>query len=941
MMRRRVFPAIVVAIILLLCACTQDDAMRGRTLSIALEGVAQPGARTILPDGYVQPTKFDVTLTAVEGNGETKEYQDLTLSGGSLTLSDVKLGTYTVSIDGKTDNDTTVMKGVGDAQLVVTPTSVTAVTVTMDVISDSGTGTIKVVFDWSAAKDNERLKSYLATNEGLTFKMYDVATGKELGSTDAIKGNETTSATMQFKHPATKEPIDVYYKLFSGDTLITDKLRMSTVYVYAGNTSVDDEGVIYLDESDFSWGVNVRNVTTAYDENSNVVVSWTNVKSMGKQIFDHVVVSYTPTSGGDTKTKTAYFDGKEASTYNTDNDFHFPADSTEGHVILDDLASNVEYDVSIQAWQKDSYVSANAKMTTVKGKVAVSSITPTTTSPISTTAGAEAFTLSWKLNNNASITDVTVTVKPSEDGAFDIGKPNDSTTSGSVSVKPLKAGSYTITVTPEDNEAISASYTVNTKLATPTSVTATDATDGIEVSWSAVADASSYIVTKYVGEVSRGTIPVAEGTSWKDTEIFSEKSYRYTVQAIYSGNKMLNSNESNKSNVIDVPKSAISVTIPDSDKDALKIEITSESGVLALYDDDDTLTFSVGEALQGCTYEWILNGFKLTEENTPSVTISRAKHGEEFFKNKTESGEQALMLKITKGSKTYSGYVSFYNVEVPETGVSISLPEGFDSYYNSTDKKYRVSSMVDESTVRTVTLTATVKPEGSASVTAVRYSSDNEEVATVNPSTGVVTFIENAYGDVTITATTVGGKTAKVTFEVYNPTVSSAVQLVNELNKQLNTILNQANKDFGGDWWTGSRYNISNQQAGKVVVRSAYGGWTPPEDIARLTIDALDYESGTIGTITIDADNLPIQIYYDTGAGGTGYLDTDSFSSISGSINIVLPYNQGNATVTYTSASASSGSYGVTFTKTLGYTPSSMTDDSISFGEVESKVYGN
>ncbi len=941
MMRRRLFPAIVVAIILLLCACSQDDAMRGRTLSIALEGVAQPGARTILPDGYVQPTKFDVTLTAVDGNGETKEYSGLTLSGGSLTLTDVKLGTYTVSIDGKSDDGTTVMKGVGNAQLVVTPTSVSPVTVTMDVISDSGTGTIKVVFDWSAAKDNKRLKSYLATDEGITFKMYKVGDDTTPLTAVTVKGADTTAtltATIDLAEAGGNE-FDVYYKLYSGNTLITDKLRMSTVHVYAGNTSVDDEGVIYLDDSDFSWGVNVRNVTSSYDENSDVVVSWKNVKSLGEQIFERVVVSYTPTKGGETKSKTAYFDGEEASTYNTDNDFHFPADSTEGHVILDNLTSNVDYDVSIQAWQKDGYVSANAKMTTVKGKVAVSSITPTSDSTVTTTAGADAFTLSWSLNDNASIT--AVTVEASEDGAFEIGEPNDSTTNGSVSVKPIKAGSYTITVTPEDNKAISTSYTINTKLATPTSVTATGETDGINVSWAAVDGASSYIVTKYVGDTLSGTTTVSDSTSWKDTEIFSEKSYSYTVHAIYSGDSNLNSAVSDKSNVIKVPKSAISVTIPENDKDALKIEITSESGVLALYDDDDTLTFSVGEELQGYTYEWILNDLKLTEENASSVKISRAKHGEDFFVNNTGSGKQELMLKITKGSKTYSGYVSFYNVEVPETGVSISLPEGFDSYYNSTDKKYRVSSMVDESTVRTVTLTATVKPEGSASVTAVRYSSDNEEVATVNPSTGVVTFIENAYGDVTITATTVGGKTAKVTFEVYNPTVSSAVQLVNELNKQLNTILNQANKDFGGDWWTGSRYNISNQQAGKVVVRSAYGGWTPPEDIARLTIDALDYESGTIGTITIDADNLPIQIYYDTGAGGTGYLDTDSFSSISGSINIVLPYNQGNATVTYTSASASSGSYGVTFTKTLGYTPSSMTDDSISFGEVESKVYGN
>lgn len=953
MMRRRLFPAIVVAIILLLCACSQDDAMRGRTVSIALEGVAQPGARTILPDGYVQPTKFDVTLTAVDGNGEkTKEYSGLPLSGGSLTLTDVKLGTYSVSIDGKTDDGTTVMKGVGNKNLVVTPTSVSSVTVTMDVISDSGTGTIKVVFDWTAAKDNARLKSYLATAEGITFKMYKVGDDTTPLAADTVKGADTTAtltATIDLAEAGGNE-FDVYYKLYSGNTLITDKLRMSTVHVYAGNTSVDDEGVIYLDDSDFSWGVNVRNVTSSYDENSDVVVSWKNVKSLGEQIFKRVVVSYTPTKGGETKSKTAYFDGEEASTYNTDNDFHFPADSTEGHVILDNLTSNVDYDVSIQAWQKDGYVSANAKMTTVTGKVAVTSITPTSETAISTTAGAEAFTLSWKLNDNASITGVTVTVEASEDEAFEIGEPNDSTTSGSVSVKPLKAGSYTITVTPEDNKAISTSYTVNTKLATPTGVTAADATDGIKVSWAAVDGASSYIVTKYVGGAASGTTATVEdGNSWKDTEIFSEKSYSYTVQAIYSGNKTLNSAVSQTSNVINVPKSAISVTIPDSDKDALKIEITSESGVLALYDDDDTLTFSVGEELQGYTYEWILNNKPLTTENASSVMISRAKHGEDFFVISTGSGEQELMLKITRNSKTYSGYVSFYNVEVPETGVSINLPADYENYKtiyeidNETITKYRVSSMVDASTVRTVRLTATVKSNETVLVTPVRYSSGNEKIATVNPSTGVVTFKENAYGDVTITATTIGGKTDTVTFEVYNPTVSSAVQLVNELNKQLNTILGQANKDFGGDWWPYEALGNpteKTQYSGKVVIKSASGLGGSPKDVARLTIKGLNYVAAGIGTITIDADNLPIEITYE-GDRLLGYNNENVFSKLSGSITVGLPDNQGNATVTYSSASASSGSYSVTFTKTLGYKPSNMTDESISFGEVESKVYGN
>ena len=945
MMRRRLFPAIVVAIILLLCACSQDDAMRGRTLSIALEGVAQPGARTILPDSYVQPTKFDVTLTADEGNGVTKTYKDLTLSAGSLTLTDVKLGTYTVLIDGKSDDGTTVMKGVGDPQLVVTPTTVSNVTVKMDVISNSGTGYIKVVFDWTAAKDNERLKSYLATAEGITFKMYKVGDDTTLLGEVTVKGADTTAtltATIDLAEAGGNE-FDVYYKLYSGNTLITDKLRMSTVHVYAGNTSVDDEGVIYLDDSDFSWGVNVRNVTSSYDENSDVVVSWKNVKSLGEQIFDHVVVSYTPTKGGKTKSKTAYFDEKEASTYNTDNDFHFPADSTEGHVILDDLESNVEYDVSIQAWQKDGYVSANAKMTTVTGKVAVTSITPTSETAISTTAGAEAFTLSWKLNDNASITDVTV--KASKDGAFEIGEPNDSTTSGSVSVKPIKAGSYTITVTPEDNKAISTSYTVNTKLATPTGVTAADATDGIKVSWAAVADASSYIVTKYVDDVENGTTTV-EGNSWKDTGVFSEKSYSYTVQAIYSSDSNLNSAVSDKSNVINVPKSAISVTIPESDKDALKIEITSESGVLALYDDDDTLTFSVGEELQGYTYEWILNGKTFTEENASSVKISRTAPGEEFFVNKTESGEQELMLKITKGSKTYSGYVSFYNVEVPETSVAINLPEGFGD-----EDKYRVSSMVDESTVRTVPLTATVGPDD-ASVKSVRYSSSNEGIATVNPSTGVVTFNENAYGDVTITATTVGGKTATVTFDVYNPTVTSALMLLNSVNTLMRQEFEAADTYFEKDWWGRGGSDLIGQSSNGTGIgfsfKNASGGLSNSRESGELTINVTNgVDISGIGTVKMATEGIIYLKARDNG-GVLGYSGDNALEAFgtgsSGILVIELPYKQGTVKIDYDNVVVNNGdtnrggSYFITSEQTLGYDMTKIDEVEILDGDDVTKV---
>lgn len=944
-MRRRLFPAIVVAIILLLCACSQDDAMRGRTLSIALEGVAQPGARTILPDSYVQPTKFDVTLTAKEGNGETRTYKDLPLSAGSLTLTDVKLGTYTVSIDGKTDDGTTVMQGKGDKPLEVTPTDVSSVTVTMDVVSDSGTGTIKVVFDWSAAKDNERLTSYLEFGQGLTFKMYDVATGKELGSTEVIKGSNKTSATLTATIDLVKEgknEFDVYYKLYSGETLITDKLRRSTAHVYAGNTSVDDEDEIIITDDDVSWGVNVRNAAWSYvkGDSTKIQISWNNVFSSGDQIFDHVVVSWQRQDGTDDKiSATAYFRGAEESV----GDFNFDADSETGSITISNLKSDVPYSVSIQAFQTNGMVSPDTVMDfTIQTKVIVDSIT-TTQSEFSTTAG-ESIDINWTVNpSEASITEVEIS---GTNEAFEVTSKDDSTVNGTAKVKVNKAGVNTLTVKSTDSDSsASAIYTVKAKLATPTGVKAEKQSEGILVSWNEVEGASGYRIEKFNGSKSKGTVEVSDRkTSWTDTNVFSSQSYHYTVTAY---NEVLNKDgftadsASAQTDVVTMPQSSISVVIPSSGS-KLEISITAKDDILALYE-DSSLTFSAvgedGTAIEGMKYAWYFNVEEDAFSTSATVEITKA-YEKEHFDTEQTSGVQTLKLEITtEDGMTYSGSVKFYNITTPEESIAITLPEG----YSDPDSVVRVASETYDETegkaiVRQIKLKTEFDPAEST-LKNVWYTSSDTKIATVS-SDGTVTFTNTRFGTVEITARSASGKTDTVTFDVYKPTVSSAVQLVNEVNKQLNIILHQADHDFEGDWWTGRSSKNSNQHAGKVVVRSAYGGWTPPEDIARLTIDALDYESGTIGTITIDADNLPIQIYYDTGAGGTGYLDKDSFSSISGSINIVLPYNQGNATVTYSSASASSGSYSVTFTKTLGYKPSNMTtNEPISFDDVESKVY--
>ena len=948
MMRRRLFPAIVVAIILLLCACSQDDAMRGRTLSIALEGVAEPGARTILPDGYVQPTKFDVTLTAKEGNGETRTYEDLTLSAGSLTLTDVKLGTYTVSIDGKSDDGTTVMKGVGNAPLVVTPTTVSNVTVTMDVISDSGTGYIKVVFDWSAAKDNERLTSYLDFGQGLTFKMYDVATGKELGSTEVIKGSNKTSATLTATIDlgiAGKNEFDVYYKLYSGETLITDKLRRSTAHVYAGNTSVDDEDEIIITDDDVSWGVNVRNAAWAYVEgdSTKIQISWDNVFSRGTQIFDHVVVSWQRQDGtGDKSSATAYFRGEEKNV----GDFNFDADSDSGSITISSLESDVPYSVSIQAFQTNGMVSPDTVTDfTIQTKVIVNSIT-TTQSEFSTTAG-ESIDINWTVNpSEASITAVEIS---GTNEAFEVTSKDDSTVNGSAKVKVNKAGVNTLTVKSFDpDSSASATYTVKAKLTTPTDVKAEKKSEGILVSWNAVEGAAGYSVQKYKnGSMDGEAVLVTNGTSWTDTNVFSSQSYHYTVTAY---NKALNKDgftadsASAETDAVPMPQSSISVVIPSSGS-KLEINITAKDDILALYE-DSSLTFSAvgedGTAIEGMKYAWYFNVEEDAFSTSATVEITKA-YEKEHFDTEQTSGVQTLKLEITtEDGMTYSGSVKFYNITTPEESIAITLPEG----YSDPDSVVRVASETYDETegkaiVRQIKLVTKFEPSEST-LKNVWYTSSDTGIATVS-SDGMVTFTNTKFGTVEITARSASGKTDTVTFDVYKPTVSSAVQLVEAVNARLYTILHDADNKFGKDWREDSSQmhyyadgqGEQNDSNYTIHVGSAHGGDLAP-DPGFLRLNMSEFNSTDIGKLALKTES---DITINCENESWGYLGVDHFSNINGTLVVSLPYNQGTMKISYYTCGEKSGTISFEFSSTiLGINGSDYNGQIIDYSSIQ-KVY--
>lgn len=952
MMRRRLFPAIVVAIILLLCACSQDDAMRGRTLSIALEGVAQPGARTILPDGYVQPTKFDVTLTAVDVNGETKTYQGLTLSGGSLTLSDVKLGIYTVSIDGKTDAGATVMKGVGDTNLVVTPTTVSNVTVTMDVISDSGTGTIKVVFDWSAAKDNERLTSYLDPGDGLTFKMYDVETGKELGSTEAIKGRGKTSATLTATIDLgneKKNEFDVYYKLYSGDTLITDKLRRSTAHVYAGNTSVDDEDEIIITDDDVSWGVNVRNASWSYvdGDSKKIQISWDNVFSRGTQIFDHVVVSWQRQDGtGDKSSATAYFHGAEESVGN----FNFATDSESGSITISNLESDVPYSVSIQAFQTNGMVSPDTVMDfTIQTKVIVDSITRTQ-SEFSTTAG-ESIDISWTVNpSDASITAVEIS---GTNEAFEVTSKDDSTVNGTAKVKVNKAGVNTLTVKSLDPDSNAyTTYTVKAKLATPTGVKAEKQSEGNLVSWNEVNDAVGYSIQKYKNGSEDGeAVLVTNGTSWTDKNVFSSQSYHYTVTAY---NEALNQDDfkadsaSAKTDAVTMPQSVISVDIPSSGS-KLEINITAKDGILALYE-DSSLTFSAvgedGTAIEGMEYAWYFNVEEDAFSTSATVEITKA-YEKEHFDTEQTSGVQTLKLEITtEDGMTYSGSVNFYNITTPEKSIAITLPEG----YSDPDSVVRVASETYDETegkaiVRQIKLKTVFDPADST-LKNVWYTSSDTDIATVS-SDGTVTFTNTKFGTVEITAKSASGKTDTVTFDVYKPTVTSALMLLNGVNALMRQEFEQANSHFGGDWWAGDWGSTKGKTSTGTGIGFVFN--TPDSgnrENGRLNIDvSADIDVSIEGIGELGKIYTESTIFFKARPGS--YLSDNDLEAIgineSGDLIVELPYNQGPIHIHYNNVVVNNGetnrggSYVIKSDKTLGYNMTKI-DETIPDGANVTKV---
>lgn len=939
------FLLFIIMSLILVTSCNQDQSEKmTRDVSISLGNVHNPASRTIMPSEYVQPDSFFVVLTPVDKNGEKWENtKALTLgAGNSLTLENVMLGTYTISVTGQKDGKD-VMKGNSQEgeSLNVRPdgTSFTTsdesgnLTIMMDVIKDQGEGNVQVTLDWSAVASDERIIEYFAQGGlGLTFEMWEIG-GEELGSVSTTNISET-KLTLKANLPVTGDgKKDVYFKLYNGNTLITENLRRSTLYVYAENTSVDSEGDIVITSDDISWGTNVKNTRWNYDAEGNVIISWENRFNRDTQLFNHVDVSYAPQSSSESKP------GKETAYFRDDNNIN----SETGSVTLTGLTPDIPYTISIKAYHKSGLESPDTVQSfdePVKAKVVVKSITINGEDTVSATAG-DTITVNYTITpENASITEVEWGYDSS---AFNLTSQTDDSVNGSAEFKILKAGANTLTVKSKDPAAQNDSYsiTVNAKLATP-SVIVAPASDGtgIAVSWGEIADATSYSVTKKTNGASVETIEIPKNSenvavsghtiTWTDHGILSSNSYQYSVIAKNEGIGETDvTSGAGESDTYTVPASSITVQIPEGSQ---KLDITpvSTNGLLALFD-DNSLTFSIGEIEGVKEIRWYFNNYKdpfYAEGYT--VTITRNTY-EYYFDNSVSNGKQTLKIEIDINGQTYSGSAEFFNIETPVESLVIT---GSQEWMSVTNKTWRMSTKDSEGNLRTFQLGVSFDPAEPTLKDVVYSTNDTKgKILTVDSNTGLVT-LTGGYGQATITATSYGGKdvvTDTITLDVYEATVTSALQLLNAMNDLWSQELGKANSDFKSDWWgknsvSGSSQTSSGNNIG-FTITNASGSSRLYFNEGYVVIEVSEYNLKDIGIIDITSNSTRINL----DVTGDSYLSNPNklttIGTNKGSIDIELPSNQGTATITYDNIVVNgdrSGTYTVKFDKTLGIDSSDL-----------------
>lgn len=925
-MKTRIMTAVLILFTAIaMIACEQADQStvltQQQNVTIRLANVADPNARTLRPDAVAPAAKYLVSLTEVsysEGSGwadasgseNNKTDVEATIGGDgqslTLTISDVHIGSYRVSIKGMDGNNVKVLYGESDSPLTVSPTTDgNSISITLEQVFDNTgderpKGSVEIPLDWSAVTDDRLTEGFQikvfdnSGNEPIAKYIYDPSTGAKTSDTFTFETDVTPSRFVRF---------DLYEA--DGSTLVST-LRRTYIWVAAGNVSrpMDGEEGIVINDMNLQLAFNIYDFKAEEiaESTTSVKLSW---KSYGAVQLEKINFWYAP------------------SNESSPGEVSFTVDGTKSEHTLGNLTEGTEYNLWYQAVYKNGMVSSIDQYEgVIKTMIYATGIDVKASGSDSlTTSVGSKFTLS-----------VSITPENATDKSYtfsDVSAYFDDLDNGSFKAK--KVGVHTIEVTANGSQtdvSVKDTIKVITRLQAPTGVTATPSAEGITISKYEVADAQSYDIYRN-GSLLENTSDL----TYLDRNVKTSEEYTYHVVAkLTEGDTNLDSDVSNTTEPVSIKDRVINITVP-TIEDGFDIVLAGVDSLYLMEGVQEEITVSY-EKPEGYTLYWYLNEEKLTSNEGSDgvrVTIELT----DLYMSATP-----LTLQITDGSRSYSNSIMVYRINALDTGVEVTIA---GEEYND-GEIYRISSNStfdtgSGATARTLKLDAKAVTEDgtAASIPDVFFAIDEsmQDIATVDGK-GNITFKDKAYTSadsplvVKVWSTNTKKTPLEVKFDVYYATVSSVSQLLNAMNDLMYQEFNKANSDFSNDWWAngGTWLTDGKNSSGTGIGFSFKTGNSSNRDGGRLNISVLShdlsYNSINIGSVSIYTEN---EIQFKANDDGS-YLGTDRLEAIGinggGKINVSLPFNQGTVSIVYDNIVVDNGGtnrggyYRVTFDKVLG-----------------------
>ena len=880
---------IVIASVLMLASCEQKDqseALTGQTVTLRLSGVEIPGARTIRPDAIKSAERYTVSLTEVSKdesgqynpvkdspNNKTNINATISSDGSALTLTitDVHIGSYQVTVNGFT-NDVRVLSGKSKdgAPLVVSPPAGgNNVTISLTQVYENGEsenlqGTVSVPLDWSAVTSDR-------ISDGFQIKVFDDSDDTPLATYTYDKSaEEKTSDTFSFQTDVTPSRFVRFDLYNSNGTEFISTLRRTYIWVAAGNESkpMDGEKGIVINDMNLQPAFNIYNLKAEEKDPTSATLTWNN---FGNGQLEKVNFWYTTEDSKPEEVTFTVLSG---------------LDGNESTCELTELETGKEYKLWYQAVYKNGMVSSiDQYQGTIKTMVYVTGIEITAEESIKTAVNGN-FNLSVKIDPD-NATDKTYT--------WDYDKEYFSVSGDQFTA--LKAGVKTITVKANGaagGTEITDSIEIKTHLQTPV-LNAKATAQGIELTGYQVDGAQNYAIYRN-GEL---LVESTTATTYLDKNVKTSGSYSYYVKAkLTESGVNLDSAQSNTTDSISIKDSVINITIPEIEE-GFDIVLSSNEPLFLEQGVKDSLTFSYEPEIEsGYKIKWEVDG-KVIDANEGSngsrVTISLDKYS--FYKPVNE-----LTLIITDGNKSYSNSINFAVIlpGAAVTGVSIS-----------TDNNLIITSPENES-AREIQLAYSVNGTGNySSLPHFVITEDSDDIATIDTN-GKITFKQGENGKITVRACGVPNTEVydELTFYAFDSDIALATALVNEINSKWGQAFAIANdsEHFNGDWyvhsWGTKSYTIQataiGGNSGSFYFKAA-DGLTTDSDSGYVKLSEVNFDSGEIfKNFTVSSGNIQIG-YIDNGAGGIGGKDSLSIVGTNSSdyITVKLNNREGEVNIFY------------------------------------------